>query len=122
MAAAGKFRERAVFQHRPAVGVPGDNEGLDENGNPAGIAWQNYATVWADLREQPGREKLAAGRPEVLTKGTLRMRASAITRDISFGDRVLVRGAIWAVESDPVYVTAKGDVLEVIVERGGAIS
>ena len=122
MAAAGKFREQAVFQHKPAVAVAGDSEGLDELGNPAGKIWQDYATVWADLREVPGREKLAAGQPAALTRGTLRVRSSEITRSIGLGDRVNVRGNFWAVESDPVFVTARGDVLEIIIERGGSFS
>lgn len=114
MARAGKFRERAVFERRAAAG-------RDDYGNPAPAGWQPLGRIWADLRETPGREAIAAGRVEAKATGTLRVRASAVARSILAQDRVTVRGAVWVILSAPVWADQRGAVLEMTVERGGAV-
>ena len=114
MAAAGKFRERAVFE-REGSGA------LDRFGNGAGAGWAALLTVWADLRETPGRERLAAGRLEAPATGTLRVRSSAAARAITAADRVVIRGATWNIVGGPIDPTGRGRVLEFTLERGGAV-
>lgn len=114
MARAGQFRARATFQRRDTAA------GLDAYGNPAPAAWADLVTLWADLRETPGREAIAAGRVEATSTGTLRLRGSAAARDLGAGDRVRIRGGLWSILSDPAWVDGSGAVLELRLERGGA--
>lgn len=113
MVRAGQFRDRAVFERSP--------DGLtDEYGDPTG-GWKHLATAWADFRETPGKEAMAAGRLESTKTGTLRVRASAAMRAIHPGDRVTVRGEAWNIRSLPAQIDRAGAVLEFTVETGGAI-
>lgn len=113
MAQAGKFRDRAVFQRLALAGSDG-------YGN-VHQTWSDYLTVWADLREQPGREALAGNALEGSARGTLRFRTSAAAATITAADRVFCRGAYWNVTSRPAQVGHVPHVLEVTVERGVAI-
>lgn len=114
MARAGSLKDRARFERLP-VGAGVDR--YDEYGNPAAAAWAELMTVWADLRETPGKERLAAGRLEAPVSGTLRIRASTGARAITAADRVQIRGATWAIRSAPIEVD-RGRLLEMIIERG----
>lgn len=116
MARAGAMRDRITLEREASTGA------LDAYGNPAGLDWATLATVWGDLRETPGREALAAGRLEGLAMATLRLRASDVSWAITSADRVRARGHIWAIKGPPIQATPKGDVLEVILERGGAVN
>lgn len=114
---AGDFRERARFERDPSQ--QSDAEGLvDDYGNPIS-EWIEIATVGANLRETPGREALAAGRLESTKTGTLRVRASSLTRGISAVDRVFVRNSYWNIRSEPIQVDDRGMVLEFMIETGG---
>ncbi|MGR3498778.1 MAG: head-tail adaptor protein [Limimaricola soesokkakensis] len=114
MARAGAFRERAAFERQDQTGA------LDKFGNPTPAAWAPLVTLWADLRETSGRERIAAGRPEAQVTGTLRIRAGAAARGITAGDRVKIRGATWAITAPPTWADPRGTVLELTIEKGGA--
>lgn len=113
MARGGNYRDRAVFL-RETPGV------VDKYGNE-GVAPAEFLRLWADLRETPGREKLIAGRLEDKVTGTLRVRAGAKARSILASDTVSVRGATWSITAGPAQVSRKGEVLEFLIERGGAL-
>jgi len=114
MARAGAFRERAAFERRDV------SDGFDRYGNPTPAAWSPLVTLRADLRETPGREAIAAGRTEATTTATLRLRAGAVSRQISAEDRVTIRGKTWSIVSDAVWADGVGRVLEFRLEHGGA--
>ncbi len=115
MARAGSYRERAVFERQDVTG------GLDDYGNPAPAAWVPLCTLWADLRETPGRERIAAGRIEAPATGTLRLRGGRQARGITAADRVRIRGAVWSIVSAPVWIDWAGAEIEFTIERGGAV-
>lgn len=112
MARAGKLRHRATFE-RATEGA------RDASGNKLKV-WGLLLKAWCDLRQTPGREVIASGRPEAKVTGTLRFRANATTKGILPSDRVKLRGEIWSILSHPVDVDGRDRLLEVIVERGGA--
>lgn len=116
MARAGNYRERAAFEREAAGG------GLDGYGNPAPGGWSPLVTLWADLRETTGRERIAAGRLEAPATGTLRLRGGAQARGITAADRVVIRGAVWAIVSAPIAVDRQGREIEMTIERGGAVA
>lgn len=112
---AGVLRDRARFERLPSEAEGADETDFDEYGNPIGD-WEEIATVWADLREQPGKEALKAGRLESARVGTLRVRASSIVSGVTAADRVIVRGACWGIVSGPVQMDRAGAVLEFTLE------
>lgn len=118
MARAGKFRDRLTVERQ------GDSGALDIYGNPAAAVWQKLAPVgefWGDLRETTGKERLAAGRLEAPATATLRLRRSPETAAIEAADRVIARGAVWAIVSAPVDPDGRGRLVEFTLERGGAV-
>jgi len=50
---------------------------------------------------------------------TLRVRSDAITKAITVADRVVARNVYWAIKSI-MQVSAKGDILEMRLEKGVA--
>lgn len=116
MARAGAMRDRIALERETSA------TGLDDYGNPAGLAWTALATVWGSLKEAQGGETIAAGRVEGTGLATLRLRASDTTRALTSADRVRARGHIWAIMGAPIQATPKGDVLEITLQRGGAVN
>lgn len=116
MRGAGNFRDLAQFE-RKAEGA------LDAYGNPTGAAWAALFEARAWLRETPGREVIAAGRLEAAATGTLRILASPTSpaRAITAGDRVRVRGAVWAIVGPMIDPDGDGRSIECLVMRGGAV-
>ncbi|GGL91662.1 hypothetical protein GCM10011534_12270 [Pseudooceanicola nanhaiensis] len=95
------LRDRVTF-----VGVmPGAGEPqTDEYGNEM-PAQAGDLTVWANVRETLGKEKLEVGRLEDQRTATIRVRASSDSRRINSGHRAQARGDEWDVKS----VAAVGD-------------
>lgn len=112
MARAGSMRHRATFERK------GDGA-RDANGNKP-VGWSRVAAVWGDLRETPGRELIASGRPEARVTATLRVRASVATNAVVASDRVTIRGHLWSIIGGPIDVGGRGRRLEFRIERGGA--
>ncbi|MEP3633687.1 MAG: head-tail adaptor protein [Shimia thalassica] len=104
-------RTRARFERK--------SSGTDAYGNPSG-EWSLLGTVGANLRETPGKESLQAGRLESSRTGTLRVRASTVTKAVIPSDRVTVRGTTWSIISGPVQIDVKGLELEFTLTTEGA--
>lgn len=111
--AAGQLSERVVFRRQAQGGS------VDAHGNVLGV-FDDFLTVWGDLREVPGKEALAAGRLESSRRGTLRVRISVAARAITAADVVVARGETWAILSGPVQVDRAGSMMEFTIEAGVA--
>lgn len=107
---AGKMRERVTFQRVTT--------GDDGYGNVV-TGWVDHLTVWADMRETTGKERVDAGRVEDSNTATLRIRASAASRALTAADRVTARGETWNIRSI-VETSNKRRMLDVLIERGVA--
>lgn len=106
---AGKLRDRITIERQ--------TETTDEYGNTVG-AWSALFSVWADMRETPGKERVEAGRVEASRTATIRIRRSVQSAGITEADRLIARGATWNIRSIS-QVTAKGAMLELLCEGGG---
>lgn len=107
---SGQLRERITIQRQ--------TETVDEYGNVTG-AWVDHLTVWADIRETPGKEKVEAGRVEASRTATIRVRRSSQTAAITEADRVQARGVAWNIRSI-AQVDRAGAMLEFLAETGVA--
>lgn len=113
-----RLREKILFQ-RPT------EDPTDIYGNPVD-GWANIETapgvpltVWADVRETLGREKVDAGRVEASNTATIRIRASTATRTLTEADRVIARGSTWNIRSI-VPVANDRAMLDLLCEKGVA--
>jgi SPP1 family predicted phage head-tail adaptor len=104
----GTMRDRAAFSR-----LTGSE---DDYGN-AVEAWADLFTVWADVRETLGKEKVAAGAIEAANTATVRIRSSTQSRGITTADRVTFRGALWNIRSI-IAVSNNGAMLELLCEKG----
>lgn len=114
---SGRLRERVTFQRL--------TEGDDGFGNTV-TGWENIEkspgvplTVWADIRETLGKERVDAGRVEDSNTATIRIRASIATRAITAANRVIMRGEAWNIRS-VVPVANVGAMLDLLCERNVA--
>ncbi|SLN36604.1 Phage head-tail joining protein [Aquimixticola soesokkakensis] len=108
---AGRMRDRVAFERQ--------SKGEDEYGNPA-QDWAPMFTVWADVLETRGREKVAAGVIEASNTATVRIRTSTQARTIAAADRAIFRGAAWNIISPPIELGRDRSLLELLCERGVA--
>ena len=98
---AGDLRDRVTIQRATTAD---DGFGNVTNG------WGDLLTVWANVRETPGKEIVAAGRIEASRTATIRVRASSQSRGVTAADRIIARGQDWNIRS----VAAVGDGRELI--------
>ncbi|WP_223639217.1 phage head closure protein [Rhodobacter sp. TJ_12] len=76
--------------------------------------------LWADIRETPGKEVVAAGRLEASRTATICVRASSRSRTITAADRIIARGQVWNIRS--ICAVADGrELIEMLCEAGGAV-
>lgn len=85
---SGRMRHRAVFQRQV--------ERIDDYGNTA-QEWGNVLTVWSNLKETTGKERVTSGSIENDRTATLRLRSNTQSRALTEADRVVVRDAVWRV-------------------------
>lgn len=107
---AGRLRDRITVERLTA--------GADDYGNTVD-GWETLLTVWADVRETTGKERVDAGRLEASRTATIRVRASSDSRGITAADRVQARGQVWNIRS----VAEVGNdraMLDLLVEAGVA--
>ena len=107
---AGDLRDRVTIQR-----ATNSDDGF---GNTIS-GWSDLLTVWANVRETPGKEIVAAGRIEASRTATIRVRASSQSRGVTAADRVQARGQVWNIRS----VAAVGDgreLIEFLCEAGVA--
>ena len=105
---AGDLRDRVTIQRATTAD---DGFGNVTNG------WTDHLTVWANIRETPGKEAVAAGRLEASRTATIRVRASSVSRGITAADRVQARGQVWNIRS---VIEIDRATLELLVENGVA--
>ncbi|MFN6976713.1 MAG: phage head closure protein [Gemmobacter sp.] len=107
---AGLLRERVTVERA----VRSD----DGYGNVV-VGWADLLSVWADVRETPGKERLEAGRIEASATATIRIRSSAAARGVTEADRIRARGAVWNIRSI-VPVGNDGAMMDILCESGVA--
>ncbi|MEH7827110.1 phage head closure protein [Gemmobacter denitrificans] len=107
---AGRLRERVTIQRQTS--------GDDGYGNTV-TGWADHMTVWADVRETPGKERVDAGRVEASKTATIRIRASSDSRALTEADRVSARGKVWNIRS-VVEVGNDRAMLDLLCEAGAA--
>ncbi|MDO6587333.1 phage head closure protein [Salipiger sp. 1_MG-2023] len=126
MIQAGNFRERITFQRKTSAGQTTPSDLTDPWGNPldgAGNSTGEFGDLfseWADIREVPGKERVAAGKVESTRLATIRVREHAGTAGVTAADRLIARGAIWNIRSGPVQIDRAARVLEFTCETGVA--
>ena len=108
---AGDLRDRVTFQRLVS--------GNDGYGNVV-TSWSDHLTVWADVLETLGRERIAAGRIEAARTATIRVRRSSDSRQLTEADRVSCRGMIWNIRSIAA-VGRMNESLEMLCEVGVAV-
>ena len=107
---SGDLRDRVTIQRATTAD--------DGFGNTIS-GWSDLLTVWANVRETPGKEIVAAGRIEASRTATIRVRASSQSRGVTAADRLQARGQVWNIRS----VAAVGDgreLIEFLCEAGVA--
>lgn len=110
MTAAGKLNTLITVQ-RATMGDDGYGNAI--------TGWADLAggKLWANVRETPGKEAVAAGRLEASRTATIRVRASSLSRSITAADRVQARGHVWNIRS---VIEIDRATLELLVEAGVA--
>lgn len=89
---AGPMRDRVRLERRVDV--------LDAHGNYGG-AWQEIATLWAEIRPLSRGEAVLAGKLQGTRTAEIRLRYSSVTAAITADDRVVeVRdGTAWNIRA-----------------------
>ena len=111
MARAGLFRDRATFQRMAAS--------VDDYGNVAAKSWSDLFSRSVELIERTGAIDDTFGALQDVSVARMKVRSDTQVKTITADDRVVARGTNWAIRSI-AQVTAKGDVLEILVEKGVA--
>lgn len=108
---AGQLRDRVTFRRQAAAD--------DGYGNTVSGAFADHLTVWADVLERTGGEKLAGGAVMTTRMATIRVRRSPDTLGLTAADVVLARGETWNIRSIAA-VWRDNDLLEFACEAGVA--
>ena len=85
---AGTLSERCVIQRK--------TQGTDSWGAPLPEAWEDYATVWANVRHVSGSEMIRADADVSKVKASIRIRWRC---GIDAGMRVLIGQAVYLVDA-----------------------
>lgn len=107
---AGKLRDRVAFE-RP-------NDTPDDYGNVS-TGWTNVTTIWGDVREASGKEKVENGAVQSLRMATVRVRKTTTTSGLTEADRAVFRGQTWNIRSI-AQIGRKGSMLDLLCEAGVA--
>lgn len=115
---AGKLADLVTFERR---GSGDDGYGNTETGDWAPIDVDGEPlTVWADMLERTGKEKLAGGAIDALRMATIRVPLLDPLDTVTEADRVEARGVYWNIRSI-VQIGRDRAELEFEVETGVAI-
>ena len=93
-------------------------EGADDYGNPA-KGWTAGPTVYADIMERLGSEKLGAGRIESTKLAAITLWAADLPQGFDARWRVTARGLEWSIQS-VAGVGRSGSLVEISATHGGA--
>ena len=104
------------MRHRVTFNRQGDNI-TDEYGNPV-TAFTPIFTVWGNVRETMGKERVAAGSVENTRTATIRIRSSTQSRGLTEADQAVARGETWNIRGI-AFADDKGTMLDLLVESGG---
>ncbi len=88
MMQAGQLRDRITIQRK--------TQGTDSWGAPLPEAWEDYASVWANIRFLSGTESIKAGADVSVVRASIRIRWR---QDVTAGMRVLHAGAVYDIEA-----------------------
>lgn len=111
MKGAGKLRHRVTFNRQ-------DVDATDEYGNPMD-EFALLFTVWGNVRETTGKERVAAGSVENVRTATIRIRNSTQASGLTEADQAVARGETWNIRGI-AHADDKGAMLDLLVEAGGA--
>lgn len=106
----GSLRHRVQFSRRKT-------EESDKYGNPK-REYEPLFVVWGNVRETPGKERIAAGSVEGVRTAIVRIRSDSRTRELTSNDRIEARGKIWGILGI-ANADDKGAMLEILVQSGG---
>lgn len=109
---AGDLKHKIIFHVKGA-------SARDRYGNLV-PATASDVTVWGNLRETTGKERVAGGSIENLRTATLRIRVSTGTRTVSEADTLSARGEVWKILGK-AHADAEGDFYDILIEAGGAL-
>ncbi|HDZ80728.1 MAG TPA: head-tail adaptor protein [Roseobacter sp.] len=107
---AGRLRHRVAFNRQATV--------PDGYGNVTG-EFAPLFTVWGNVRETTGKERVAAGSVENTRTATIRIRASSQSNGLTEADQAVARGETWNIRGI-AQADDKGAMLDLLVEAGGA--
>ena len=102
---AGKLSERVVIQEQ--------SEGEDGAGQRV-LVWTDFATVWANVRMNNGKETVASGRENSVAAGSIRIR---FRKDIVAGMRLLWSDMFFDIKA-VLPDGAKREHVDLVVETG----
>lgn len=105
---AGNLRDRITIERQATV--------EDEFGNTR-ADWSPLMSLWADMRETTGKERVEAGRVEASRTATIRVRKSGQSSIITEGDRIIARGEAWNIRSI-AQADRMGKMLDMLCEVG----
>ncbi|MEH6522574.1 phage head closure protein [Sulfitobacter sp.] len=107
---AGALRHQVKFRRRGSQ--------VDDLGNPVG-QFEDLFTVWGNVRETTGKERVAAGSVENLRTATIRIRKSPQTSGITEADQAVTRNEEWNILGI-ANVGHDDAMLDMLVQAGGA--
>lgn len=85
---AGRLDTRITIQRKTG--------GTDAWGAPLPEAWEDYATIWANVRHLSGTESIKAGADVSVVRASIRIRWR---QDITAGMRVVAGAAVYDIEA-----------------------
>lgn len=85
---AGQLRDRITIQRKTG--------GTDAWGAPLPEAWEDYATIWANVRHLSGTESIKAGADVSVVSASIRIRWR---QDVTAGMRVIAGAQTFDVEA-----------------------
>lgn len=95
---AGKLRDLITFQ-RCATGGDGHGNVVTGPWSDIEVSPGEPLTVWADVLERLGGERLAAGALEATRLATIRVRRSDEILTVTEADRIVARGRNWNIRA-----------------------
>lgn len=110
MKGAGRLQHRVEFKRQ--------SDETDAYGNVNG-GFEPLFTVWGNVRETTGKERVSAGSVENNRTATIRIRNSAQASGLTEADQAVARGETWNIRGI-AHADDKGAMLDLLVEAGGA--